>query len=155
MTPKGKSDLLIHEGGFRLKPYQDTEGVMTIGAGHNLEEGISQRVAEILFEEDLQRAHEDAVAVVGEEEFQFLSRARKDVIENMAFNLGRGRLASFSRMLMALRRGDYGMAAREMLDSRWARQVGGRASYLSEVMRRGDYSNYQGQEGVGGIPLTD
>jgi len=44
---------------------------------------------------------------------------------------------TFKRMLRALVRCDYEEAAREMLDSRWAQQVGERARELAEIMKEG------------------
>jgi len=38
----------------------------------------------------------------------------------------------------ALEDGDYKQAAVEMLDSRWARQVGRRAAKLSQMMETGE-----------------
>jgi lysozyme len=56
----------------------------------------------------------------------------------MAFNLGIPRLSAFSNMWGALEDGDYKQAAVEMLDSRWARQVGRRAAKLSQMMETGE-----------------
>ena len=57
---------------------------------------------------------------------------------NMGYQLGIAELMGFKRMLAAMERGDYEAAAREMLDSKWARQDSpGRARRLAERMRRG------------------
>jgi lysozyme len=56
----------------------------------------------------------------------------------MGFNLGISRLLHFRRMLSALEQGDYQKAAVEMLDSKWARQVGKRATHLNHMMKTGD-----------------
>jgi lysozyme len=40
-------------------------------------------------------------------------------------------------MLAALEQGDYETAAKEMLDSKWARQVGDRANRLAKMMEDG------------------
>ena len=56
----------------------------------------------------------------------------------MAFNMGVPTLLEFRRMLGALAEKDWDGAAVEMLDSKWARQVGSRANELSELMRRGE-----------------
>ncbi len=59
----------------------------------------------------------------------------------MAFNLGMAGLLKFQKMITAIGCMDYGGAADEMLDSRWARQVGRRAQRLAEMMRTGvDYT---------------
>jgi lysozyme len=41
-------------------------------------------------------------------------------------------------MLAALEAGDYAQAAVEMMDSRWARQVGSRAEKLKKMMETGE-----------------
>ena len=56
-----------------------------------------------------------------------------------AFNLGPAGLLKFGRTLSAVEQGDYETAAVEMLDSRWAGQVGQRATRLSEMMLTGEW----------------
>jgi lysozyme len=58
------------------------------------------------------------------------------VLVNMAFNMGGG-LLSFVNTLAAIQRGDYNAAANGMLASRWATQVGARATRLADMMRNG------------------
>ncbi|MCV6587566.1 MAG: hypothetical protein OIF57_00865 [Marinobacterium sp.] len=69
--------------------------------------------------------------------FTRLDAARQLVLANMAYNLGVPRLKGFRKMWRALEQGDYKLAAAEMLDSRWARQVGKRATELAEQRRAG------------------
>ena len=52
----------------------------------------------------------------------------------MAFNLGETRLRGFRKMWAALEEGNYATAAAEMLDSKWATQVKGRARDLAQLM---------------------
>ena len=56
----------------------------------------------------------------------------------MMFNMGRPRLSQFKMFLAALQAGDYEMASTEMLDSKWASQVKGRATTLADMMSTGD-----------------
>ncbi|GAB7024720.1 glycoside hydrolase family protein [Salidesulfovibrio brasiliensis] len=128
-----------HEG-FRARPYLCSAGKTTIGWGRNLDDrGISQEEAEVLLEHDI----EGAINGLAERmpEFTLLIHAgeqvRAWVLVNMAFNLGVHGLLEFRRMREALRCADYAEAAEQMLDSRWAKQVGGRALELAEQMRRG------------------
>lgn len=134
---KLEEQLIRHEGEM-LKPYKDSVGVLTIGIGHNLEEGISQAVSRMMFREDLAEATEELIrahpVVMG------LNQARRDVLINMAFNMGLSRLAGFRRMWAAIGNGDFDRASDEMLDSKWAGQVGNRAIELSEQMRTGQYN---------------
>lgn len=124
-----------HEG-LRLKPYRDTVGKLTIGFGRNLEDaGISRSEAAAMLENDIDQ-------VVAELEnmplFLSLDPVRKVVLANMTYNLGLTRFLGFRKMLAALAERDYEEAARQMLESKWARQVGVRAVELSEIMRTGE-----------------
>ena len=66
-----------------------------------------------------------------------LSMIRREVLMNMGFNMGRAGIAKFKNMWAAINRYDYEQAAAEMLDSRWATQVGARAVELAGMMRDG------------------
>jgi lysozyme len=66
-----------------------------------------------------------------------LCDARQDVLVNMTYNMGWPRLSGFKRALAAMQAHAYEAAAREMLDSAWAAQVGPRAHRLAEQMRTG------------------
>lgn len=127
---------LERDEGRRSKPYRDTEGVLTIGVGWNLEaNGLPQTVIDMLFNISLGNAIEDAKRLFPT--FEELSPVRQRVLVNMAFNLGRDRLAQFVKMRAAVADRDWMRAADEMLDSKWAGQVGARAERLAEMMRAG------------------
>ena len=119
--------------GLRLSPYVDTEGVWTVGYGHNLTaRPISLAVAEMLLKDDVDAVLGSLAALPW---FAGLSDVRQRVIANMTFNLGVGGLHSFHDMVAAIGRQDYGAAADAMLASRWANQVGARAPRLARMMR--------------------
>jgi lysozyme len=132
--------LIIHEG-VELKPYKDTLGILTIGIGRNLEDrGISEDEARYLCLNDIEIVERELAsnfAIV-----DGLDPARQLVIADMAFNLGVPRLRGFAKMWLAIEQGDYNAAAEEMLDSKWARQVGQRAQRLAETMRTGEYPTF-------------
>ena len=124
-----------HEG-LELKPYLDSSavGVLTIGYGRNLERGITKEEAEMLLLNDL------AISTKEGESFGFfkdLTDNRQDVIVEMLFNLGLTRFKNFKKTIMAIENKDFASAADEMLDSRWAGQVGQRAITLSNKFRAG------------------
>jgi len=131
-----RKSLKRHEG-KRLLPYEDQVGKLTIGFGRNLtDNGISEEEADFLLDGDIGTAvHEAQVRVAC---WPMLDHARQEVIVEMIFNLGWPRLAGFVKFLAALERADYTMASVEMLDSKWALQVGKRADRLSRQMRDGD-----------------
>ena len=56
---------------------------------------------------------------------ELLSENRVLVLLNMAFNLGMPRLRTFYKTWDAIHKKDYDVAAEQMLDSRWAKQVKG------------------------------
>jgi lysozyme len=134
--------LKVHEG-FRAKPYTDTEGVLTIGYGTNIDGGISQDEAEYLLANRLQEAAAAARALVTN--FDKLSGERQSVLVEMAYQLGAVRMAGFKKMLAAVEADDPRTVAvemlddvlREMLNSKWARQVPNRAHELAERYRQG------------------
>ena len=52
-TPGLVVDRIMAEEGFRAKPYPDSRGILTIGFGTNIGEGITRREAEFLLRERL------------------------------------------------------------------------------------------------------
>ena len=123
--------------GFSSTPYQCTAGKITIGYGRNLEDvGISEEEAEELLKGDINKVYSQ---LINYQWFAELDKIRSGVIVNMTFNLGLRGMLKFIKMINALSLKDYELAAKEMLDSRWARQVGGRATELAEQMRTGEY----------------
>ena len=126
-----------HEG-FEPKPYYCTAGKLTIGYGRNLDDvGVTESEAAELLRQDIARARHDVYVNIAFA--QLLDDARLDVLINMCFNLGIYRLMGFKKMLTALEQRDYLQASAEMLDSKWARQVGSRAVELSLQMQTGMY----------------
>lgn len=124
--------------GLRLKPYRCSAGKLTIGYGRNIEDiGISKEEAYMMFESDFNRAMEDAkkLCEAFNINYRHLSESRFYVLTDMMFNLGYDRLSKFKKMLTALSKSDYDSAAKEMLDSKWAKQVGKRATFLESLMR--------------------
>lgn len=123
--------------GLRLSPYLCPTGHLTIGYGHNLENGITEEIAVNLLDSDLKAAEKEVRA--NWPQFYKLNEARQFVLVDMAFNMGIKKLLSFKKMLAALTKGEYQTAAREMLDSKWAVQTKNRAKVLSEIMKTGAY----------------
>jgi lysozyme len=130
-----RSQLMVDEGVKRF-PYRDTVGKLTVGCGRNLDDvGLSDDEINYLLNNDLFRAEKTARALFAG--FDRLSDARKAVLVNMAFNLGQTRLAGFHRLREAVKEQDWEQAAKEMIDSRWAKQTGQRAVRLANQMREG------------------
>lgn len=113
----------------------------TVGYGHvgpEVHEGLewSEETADQVLVQDRERAIR--ALDQGLPWWRSMSDLRQDVLANMCFNMGLGKLEGFHLMLGACQRHDYETAAAEMLDSKWARQVKGRADRLAKQMRLGE-----------------
>lgn len=127
---------LERDEGLRLKPYKDSVGKLTIGAGRNLDDvGISEEEARHLLENDVARTVADLDRHLPW--WSGLDPVRQRVVINMAFNMGVAGLLGFSKTLAAMKSGDYVGAAYGMLASKWAGQVGERATRLAHMMSTG------------------
>ena len=67
-----------------------------------------------------------------------LDDVRRDVILDMAFNLGCGSLMGFQKTRAYVEDEKFDAASVEMLRSRWKDQVGDRATRLSKMMASGE-----------------
>ena len=132
------AQLKRHEG-LELMPYKCTSGKITIGVGRNLEDiGITEQEAELLLLNDIGRVKQE---LVNAQWYMDLDPVRKAVIENMSFNLGYPTLKKFQNMISSISQGDYETASKEMLNSRWSKQVGQRSIELAEQMRTGQWQD--------------
>ena len=142
MSVEGTQQLKTHEG-FSEESYKDTKEIDTIGYGFNLEKegaerllkaaGIEATVAELrdkkktiteaeaaaLMKTDIETAMVDAKHFVGPMWYRKLPQEMKDVLINMAYNLGANRLGGFTDLREALRKMnvDYEAVSMAMMDS--------------------------------------
>ena len=134
------AQLKVHEG-VRSKVYLDTEGIETIGVGRNLRDrGLSDDEIELMLANDIRDFQEEV-----ERAFSWwsdLDDVRQRVVVDMAFNMGLGSLSKFVNTLSHIENGRYEESGVEMLDSKWARQVGDRANVLSNMMKTGEDHGY-------------
>ncbi len=127
---------LMRDEDVRLKPYRDSVGKLTIGTGRNLDDvGISKDENDYLLDNDIARV--ERALDVHLPWWGHLDLVRQRVLANMCFNLGPRKLLRFRKTLPLIQQGQYEAAAREMLRSRWAQQVGHRALRLSQATRTG------------------
>jgi lysozyme len=140
MTPEAKQKLkglLLQHESYKQFPYTDSTGHLTIGIGRNLSDrGISSAEAFNLLDDDIIYFTNKLNHFLNY--FAELAEPRQIALIDMCFNLGVQGLLNFTQMLSALERRDYEEAAREMLDSKWAVQVGERAVCLANIMRNGE-----------------
>jgi len=152
-------DKLIEHEGMVLTVYQDTLGIDTIGIGRNLkdrgiskeeldhmdipninviyEHGISEADARYLAANDVQIVEDELLkahpCIAG------LDAVRQLILIDMAFNMGVPRLCKFKNMWNAIHEEKFDIAAKEMLDSRWANQVKLRSVKLANAMHNGAF----------------
>lgn len=135
---------LRFDEGVRYWPYRDTAGYLTVGVGHNLDASplpdgweypLTDDLVDALLESDLQNVFDDLDNALPW--WRDLTDVRQRVICNMCFNLGLTKLLGFKNTLAAMRQGRYADAARGMLNSAWASQVGNRAKRLAAMMQTG------------------
>lgn len=138
MNKQKLTEQLERHEGLRPHPYKCTAGKLTIGIGRNLiDKGISPAEARIMLNHDIdefwRKLSRELTLVNG------MDDARQNVMLNMAFNMGVHGLLTFEKMINCLSVRDYHGAANEMLDSKWAKQVGDRAEQLAKQMLTGEY----------------
>lgn len=141
--------LLRNHEGYRDRPYRCPAGKWTWGYGRNIEDnpldvdeqlfllrnlGDPRSIAEFLLERDVERS---ASRLTVFSWWRALNDARKAAMIDFVFNLGMARFLGFKKANAALTAGDYSRAADEMLDSKWAGQVGARATTIARIIRDG------------------
>jgi lysozyme len=139
MTEAGLAMLKEHEG-LRLVAYRCPAGKWTIGYGHanKVHEGdtCTEDEAEGYLLYDVAVAERDANALLSC--FPSLSPRRQDAIANLAFNLGRTKLAKFTTTLNYIRTGKFQAAADSLSRTKWARDVGpNRARDITAAIKEG------------------
>ena len=127
-----RNTLIRHEG-LKLLPYKCTAGKVTLGVGRNIEDrGISKETAMQMLDEDIELCLNELMERLNY--FETLPTEVQETLVNLCFNMGISRLMKFQLMLGAIQAGQYELAAKELLDSRYARQVGKRAEELAAIL---------------------
>ena len=127
-----REQLKIDEG-VKYEIYNDHLGYATFGIGHLIVEGdeehgkplgtpVSEERVNAIFEEDVKKYISESKKVFPN--LDDLPEIAQEVIVNMCFNMGAPRLSGFKKFIAGVNAGDWNTAAIEMMDSRWARQVG-------------------------------
>lgn len=128
---------LRRDEGVEKSAYQDSLGYWTIGVGRLIDKrkggGLSDDEMDYLLQNDIKEKTLELKSRV--KCFDKLSEPRKGVLINMAFNLGTNGLLNFKKTMALIEAGDYEAASKEMLNSTWAKQVGARATRLSEQLK--------------------
>ena len=140
---KLREQLKIDEG-VKYEVYKAPLGFPTFGIGHLVVEGDDEQGAEVgtpVSEERVNSVFEsDVETYISESKKVFpdlddLPEEAQQVIVNMCFNMGAPRLSKFKKFIAGINAGDWDTAAVEMMDSRWANQVGVRAERLRDRIK--------------------
>lgn len=154
--------LLRKHEGLELNVYYDTEEQPTIGIGRCIStkglsksecdylnlgtydklkvieklkiRGISEKEAECLLSNDIDYFIEQLSKSI--DFFNTLPETAKIVLIDMAFNIGVNGLLKFQNTLELISEGKYVLASREMLNSKWKKQVGQRAFDLANMLSK-------------------
>ena len=128
-----EKQLIDHEG-LKKKVYRCPAGKLTVGVGRNIEDkGITEEEALFLLRNDIAECEDDLRSIFTE--YDDLDEYRKRVLIDMRFNLGPSRFRQFKKLIAAVKEKDFNLAAEEIKDSNWYRQVGKRAETLFEMMK--------------------
>ena len=143
-------ELIKEAEGLSAKPYYCPAGKLTQGYGRNLEAlpldgyeqtllnddgSVDRAVATDWAMEEIQHCY-DMLSTLSF--FGRLDDVRQAVLIDMCYNIGMAGLMKFKNFLKALENQDYGVAAAEMIDSKWYRQVGVRGVRNVKIMRTGN-----------------
>jgi len=135
---------LENDEGVKYEIYNDHLGYPTFGIGHLILDSDPEYGSDTGTEVSEDRVKEafasDVVGVVSDCEtlypdFEELPEDAQRIIANMMFNMGRTRLSKFKGMRYGVNTRDWNMAADEMVDSSWYKQVTNRADRLVDRMR--------------------
>lgn len=141
MNRESLKALIRRHEGLRLLAYRCPADRWTIGYGHtgtDVFEGLR-----VTTEEAEDYLDKDTALAVGQCReifpwFNGLCDMRQNVVASMVFNIGAKGFLRFKKMIKAVGENKFVDAANEMLLSRWAAQVGSRATELADMMRTGD-----------------
>lgn len=119
----------------RHQYYRDTRGNLTIGVGHNLENGLTDRMIDFILEEDYSTAEQAALAA-----FPWLAAVdpvRKAAVVDLVFNMGVVGVKKFRNTLLSLERGKWYAAGQGLRASLWWKQVGLRGPRIVRMIEEG------------------
>lgn len=140
---KLQKELEIDEGKV-LKIYKDHLGYPTFGIGHLIlktDPEYGKPVGTPVSKERVTEAfNNDIISVLNDcdtlyPDFDEKPEEVQLIIANMMFNMGLTRLSKFKNMKKAVDKKNWQLAADEMMDSRWYKQVTNRADRLVQRMR--------------------
>ena len=140
------NELMLDEG-YKYEIYLDHLGYPTFGVGHLItekDEEYGKEVGTPISKERIEKCLQQDIKIVCEELdmnepwWRDLDNNRQRVVANMCFNLGYPRFSKFKKFIAAMQVSQWEKAAEEMMDSKWATQVGERAIRLRDRVLNAD-----------------
>lgn len=146
--------LMVNEG-CKLRAYRCPAGKLTIGVGRNLDDNpltaeeleyvghdcrvkfISNDQAAYLCRNDLNRVKKELDNALPW--WRDLNPDRQFVMIDLCFNMGLTTLLTFRKTLDSIATGYYIRAGEQLMQSKYARQVGKRAERNAECLKTGEY----------------
>lgn len=146
--------LMLNEG-CKLKSYRCPAGKLTIGIGRNLDDNpltieeiqyvghngrclfISNDQANYLCRNDLKRVRAELDKNLSW--WRDLNIDRQFVMIDLLFNMGIKTLLTFKKTLNSIALGNYELASKQLLQSKYAKQVGARAERNAYCLKYGTY----------------
>src|SRR5712691_6322358 len=148
----GVRELVKSNEGLRLVAYDDSRpnhelrpgekcvGTLTIGFGCTAGVTPGMRItieeAEIMLDDDILAAVTDARSVIGAP-WAKIDEVRRAALIDLAFEVGRVGMASFLRLITAVRKSDWKRASAEMLRSKVAQQAPARTAKRAAMLLDG------------------
>lgn len=131
--------IITHEG-KKNHVYNDSLGIPTIGIGRNISPsgpGLSDDECLYLLRNDIERCRKSLQPY---EWYNKQDQVRKDAIVELVFNLGFAGFLKFKNTINMLACKNYISAAKALLNSKWAKQVGpNRSNNIADRIRTGRY----------------
>jgi lysozyme len=160
---KAIQQLIVKHEGIRSSVYRDTAGKRTIGVGFNLDQpGAEQAFQAVLpavsftqvllglvklTAQQIQDLFDYSTAIAIEDAKRLFSSfdAQPDqaqqVIVDMSYNLGYGKLRHFVKFIAAISREDYKGAIAQLVNTAWRHEVAGRAT--DDIALLAEVANYR------------
>jgi len=139
------------EEGFRADIYKDTKGIKTVGQGFNVEDKVTASMLpadvvsgkrpitkaenDIAYNKRMDLAKKDAREYLGADTYDKLDPDRKSVMDDMSYNMGKPTLSKFEKLREAVQKGDWSAASKEILNSKYAKDVPNRAQRNAAIMK--------------------
>ena len=147
-TPSGNDkwvkDMIIQHEGLKTRPYKDSLGLWTVGVGHLIGDGktlppewnreFTKEEVMTLFDKDYEHHKKLAEKLPG---YSLANEKGRAALIDLTFNMGPGWASTFKLGVQALLKGDFKEAANQFIDSKWFKQVKGRAITVTNLLREG------------------